>query len=154
MNKVFYLILVTFFVLSCKTADSSKLDAKTTKSLRGNYQVTSVSFEGDHLFKVNLFEIADSKCFIGSNWYFIANNNTGSMALSAVGCPSFDSKITWFINKDGNFVMKILDNNKARKTVEGYVLGLRKETDNGFQLVDRVNIGGKMTDIILQFSKN
>jgi hypothetical protein len=40
------------------------------------------------------------------------------MILNASNCPSFESKITWFINKEGNFVLKILDENKARKVTE------------------------------------
>lgn len=154
MKKLLYFIMLAVFIISCKTADSAKLDAKTTKTLRGNYQVTNVSFEGSNMFKINVFDIADSKCFIGSNWHFIANNNKGSMAINATGCSAYESKITWYINKEGNFVMKILDENKARKVTEGYVLGLRNVTDNGFQLIDRVNVGGKMTDLIFEFSKN
>lgn len=153
MKKLFYLIIISISFINCKTADSSKLDSKTTYSLKGNYQVTDVSFEGSNMFKINVFEVADSKCFIGSNWNFIANNNKGNMILNASNCPSFESKITWFINKEGNFVLKILDENKARKVTEGYVLGLRNATDNGFQLVERVNVGGKMTDLVFQFNK-
>jgi len=154
MQRLFYVLLVTLFLASCKTPTSSKLDAKTTNALKGTYQVTDVSFEGGSMFKVKVFEIADSKCFIGSKWNFIANNNKGSIALDAAGCPSYESKTTWFINKDGNFVLKILDENKARKVTEGYVLGLRNINENGFQLVERVNVAGKMSDLVFQFSKN
>lgn len=156
MKKTNFIILICLLIVSvsCKTADSSKLDSKTTHSLRGNYEVTNVSFEGSNMFKINVFEVADSKCFVGSTWNFIANNNKGSMVLNASGCPSYESKITWYINKEGNLVMKILDENKARKVTEGYVLGLRNVSDSGFQLVERVNVGGKMTDLIFQFTKN
>jgi hypothetical protein len=154
MKKIIYTLLMVTLLVSCKTADSSKLDSKTTHALRGNYTISSVTFEGNNMFKINVFEIADSKCFEGSTWNFIANNNKGSMALNAAGCPSFESKITWFINKEGNFVLKILDDNKARKVTDGYVLGLKNVTDNGFQLVESIRVGGKMTDLVYQFNKN
>ena len=32
------------------------------------------------------------------------------MILNATSCTSFSSPITWYINKDGNFVMKIINN--------------------------------------------
>jgi hypothetical protein len=61
--------------------------------------------------------IADSHCFEGSRWKLVSNNNKGdvSMSNSAAGCPSVSSPITWFINKDNQFVLKILNAGEKSK---------------------------------------
>jgi hypothetical protein len=39
----------------------------------------------------------------------VSNNNKGNMVLTKYGCPPFSSPITWFVNKNGEFVLKVLD---------------------------------------------
>ena len=76
------------------------------------------------------------------------------MALTSANCPVFASDITWFINKEGQFVMKILAaGEKARKVTEGYVLTVANQTETSFQLIDKINVGGKATDVVYQFQK-
>ena len=76
------------------------------------------------------------------------------MALTKTGCPAFSSPITWFVNKDGQFVLKVLDaGEKAKKVRDGYVLNISNATENSFQLIDRIDVGGKMTDVVYQFTK-
>jgi len=77
------------------------------------------------------------------------------MALTKYDCPVFSSPITWFINQNGEFILKILDaGEKAKKVRDGYVLQLANQTDNSFQLIDRVMIGGQLTDVVYQFQKS
>jgi hypothetical protein len=103
---------------------------------------------------VNSFQIADSKCFEGSAWKFISNNNKGTMTLTKFGCPGFSSPIRWFINKEGEFVLKILDaGEKAKKVRDGYVLSLANQSETSFQLIDKINVGGKLTDVVYHFQK-
>jgi len=74
--------------------------------------------------------------------------------LNSPTCTSFNSPITWYINKDGNFVIKILNETKAKKVLDGYILKVANQTENSFQLIDKVNIGGKMIDVVYQFQRN
>lgn len=144
------------FIASCKTQSltSTKLDQKSERTIKGNFTLTAVTYPGSEYIKVNSFDIADSKCFIGSTWKFVSNNNRGNMALTAVNCPVFASDITWFINKEGQFVMKILSADiKAKKVTEGYVLIVANQTETSFQLIDKINVGGKSTDVMYQFQK-
>lgn len=152
------LLLLCLFILitSCKTQSvtSTKLDNKSERAIKGNFTVVSVAYPGSDYIKVNSFDIADSKCFVGSTWKFISNNNKGNMALTSANCPVFASDITWFINKEGQFVMKILAaGEKARKVTEGYVLTVANQTETSFQLIDKINVGGKATDVVYQFQK-
>ena len=125
--------------------------------MKGNWTISSVDFTGSDVMTVNSFEIADSKCFEGSTWKFVSNNNKGEMMLNNVSasCPSFSSPISWFVNKEGQFVLKVLDAGmKAKKVRDGYVLDMGAMSENSFQLIDRVMIGGKSTEVVYNFQKN
>ena len=76
------------------------------------------------------------------------------MALSAVGCDSYSADITWYINKEGRFVIKFLDEElKAKKVKQGYILTVANQTETSFQLLDGINVGGKMVNVVYQFEK-
>jgi hypothetical protein len=76
------------------------------------------------------------------------------MTLNSSDCTSFTSAITWFINDQGQFVMKILDSGlKSNKVRSGFVLTVANQTGNSFQLIDKINVGAKLTDVVYQFEK-
>ncbi len=157
MKKAVVFLLLAAAAVSCKStsATSTKLDNKSERGLSGDWTLTSVSYPGSEYIRVFSFGLADSKCFEGSSWHFVSNNNKGTMALtSGANCAAFDSPITWFVNKEGQFVLKVLNaGEKARKVRDGYVLSMTNQTPTSFQLVDRVDVAGKMTDVVYQFQK-
>jgi hypothetical protein len=156
MKKVILIIALSFLILSCKSksATNTSLDKKTQVAMKGNWTITSVTFPNSGVFKVNSFDLADSQCFVGSKWKFVSNNNKGNLSLNSPKCTAYSTPITWFINKDGQYVMKILDESKARKVKDGYVLRVANITDNSFQLVDQIDVAGKQTDVVYQFNRN
>jgi hypothetical protein len=153
MKKIVLLLLVSI-LYGCKSNPTTSLDKKTEVGMKGYWVITSVSYPGSDVIPVHSFEIADSQCFVNSEWRFISNNNEGTMALNKTGCPSFSSPITWYVNKEGNLVMKVLNaGEKAKKIREGYVLRVTNLTENSFQLVDKINVGGKLADVVYQFQR-
>ena len=150
------LSLVSLMIFACKSksATSTKLDNKIEVALKGNWTIVSVTYPGADVIKVTSFDIDDSRCMVGSTWKFVSNNNKGNMKLTKAGCSAFASDITWFINREGQFVMKILNDTKARKLKEGYVLNVANITDNSFQLIDKINVAGKITEVVYQFARN
>lgn len=155
-KSVIFLFLSLIFV-GCKpkqTLTNTKLDNKLEVAIKGNWTISEVTFPGSDYIKVNSFDLADSKCFVGSTWKFISNNNKGEMALNTTSCTAFSSPITWYINKDGNFVMKIINDTKAKKVLEGYILTIANSTENSFQLLDKVNVGGQYVNVVYQFNRN
>jgi len=156
MKKMMYalVLLVLFSACKSKSATNTRLDNKTEVALKGNWTLTKVSYPGSEVIKITSFDLADSQCFVGSQWRFISNNNKGEFSLNNTSCMAFNSPITWFINKEGQFVMKILNETKARKVTEGYVLQVGTVTDSTFELTDRVNVGGKNVTVVYQFSRN
>ena len=156
MKKVFVLATLGVLMFSCKTSSvtSKKLDKSAQVDIKGEWVISSVSYPGSEFIKVNSFDIADSKCFEGSKWKFISNNNEGNMSLTKTTCAAFSSPITWFVNKEGQFVLKVLQAEvKAKKVRSGYVLALANQTETSFQLVDKISVGNKATDVVYQFNK-
>ena len=156
MRKLLLLSMLTLFFVSCKSKSvtNTAVDNKTERMMKGDWTITSVTYPGSEYIKVNSFEIADSQCFQGSTWKLISNNNKGEMTLSKVDCPSFSSPISWFVNKEGQFVLKVLNAGEKRKKVrDGYILSMGTQTENSFQLIDKINVGGKMTNVVYQFEK-
>jgi hypothetical protein len=155
MKKISTLLILAILFVACKTNTATKLDNKAEVAIKGNWSIFSVTYPGQEVIKVTSFDLADSQCLVGSNWSFVSNNNKGQMSLTKSDCPAFSSPITWFINKDGNFVFKILSTGeKSKKVKEGYVLKVANQTENSFQLIDKINVGGKSTDVVYQFQKS
>lgn len=149
MKKTLLLFASILMLASCKPT----LDAKSQKEIKGDWVITQVSYPGSDVIKVNSFNIADSKCFESSQWKFIPNNNSGTMTISKSGCPYFSSPINWTITSSGDFTLKITEGDKAKKVTQGYFLKVRNQSENSFQLVDNINVGGKNTEVIYQFNK-
>jgi hypothetical protein len=162
MKKFAALFLILIFAIACKSTSApaaapvanTKLDKSSQVAIKGDWKITKVSYPGSDYFKVDSFGIADSQCFIGSNWNFISNNNKGYMSIATSNCPAFSSPIVWSINKDGMFVLKIVDAGVKSKTVtSGYLLRVANQTETSFQLVDKIDVGGQKKDITYQFEK-
>lgn len=156
MKKVILLCTLAVLMFACKSTSvtSTNTDRKSQVAMKGNWVISSVTYPGSQYVKVNTFQIADSECFVGSNWKLVSNNNKGEMALTKPGCVSFSSPITWFVNNEGQFVLKVLNaGEKARKVREGYILRVANQTETSFQLIDKIDVGGKMTDVVYQFQK-
>lgn len=155
MKKIILITALSFLIFSCKSksATETKLDAKTQVAMKGNWTISEITYPNSDVIKVTSFEIADSRCFVGSTWKFISNNNKGNMALTKSGCTAYSTPITWFVNKDGEFVMKLLDETKSRKLREGYVLKVADLKENSFQLIDKINVAGTITNVVYQFQR-
>ncbi|MET0944809.1 MAG: lipocalin family protein [Flavobacterium sp.] len=156
MKKIILLSTLVLLLFACKSksATETKLDRQAQVAMKGNWVISSVTYPGSEYIKVNSFQLADSKCFEGSTWKFISNNNKGEMALTKSGCSSFSSPITWFVNRESQFVLKVLNaGEKAKKVRDGYVLKIANQSESSFQLIDKIDIGGKITDVVYQFQK-
>lgn len=134
---------------------NTKLGNKTERILKGNWTITAVNFPGSDYLKVNSFSLEDSKCFIGSDWNFISNNNKGNLKLNSLSssCKDFSSPITWYIDKDGNFILKIINSYKAKEVSTGFLLTLNNATETSFDLVDQINVAGDIKNITYLFQR-
>lgn len=158
MKRLLTLAVLAVVMAGCKStsATGTKLDNDMERKLNGSWTLTKVTNPGSDYIQVNSFQLADSKCFEGSQWKFVDNNNKGEMSLPGGGnCPSFSSPITWFINKEGQFVLKVLNaGEKAKRVRDGYVMTVANATGSSFELIDQVNIGGSNGSVRYYFQKN
>ena len=167
MKKTITLMVLALLFFACKSKSgttsapvksgpvtSTKLDRSSQVGIKGDWNISSVTYPGSDYIKVNSFQIADSKCFVGSTWHFISNNNKGNMSLTKSDCPAFSSPIVWSINKEGVFVLKIVEaGTKSRKVTQGYLLRVANQTKTSFQLIDNINVGGQNKEVTYQFQK-
>lgn len=167
MKKNILICIVALSLFACKSgsntattpepvsnAPMTKLDKTSQVAIKGDWQISNVSYPGSEYIKVNSFNIADSKCFIGSTWKFISNNNKGTMTLNSPNCTAFTSSITWYVNKEGQFVLKVLDEGlKSKKVKTGFVLEVRNQSETSFELIDKISVGNKPTDVVYTFQK-
>ncbi|WP_333599981.1 lipocalin family protein [Flavobacterium sp.] len=156
MKKIILVSFLSLLIFSCKSknsATSTKLDNKAEVAIKGTWKISSVTYPGSDVIKVTSFDLADSKCFVGSIWKFVSMSNKGQMTIASKQCTDYTTPITWFINKEGQFVLKILDEAKAKTVKSGYVLRVANQTGTSFQLIDKINVGSTPTDVVYQFEK-
>lgn len=158
MRKNLFILLLLSAFISCKSTSvvNTNVDNKTERMLKGDWILTSVNYPNSAYFKVNSFNIEDSKCFVNSNWSFVSNNNKGKMSLNNASsdCKNFSSPITWYINKEGNFVLKIINDYKAKEVNNGFVLAINNVTESSFDLIDTINVAGQTKKITYTFQRN
>jgi len=150
MKKLAFMFLGSLLLAGC----AAKVDTKAQVGIKGNWEITQVSYSGSNLFTLKSFQIADSKCFVGSKWRFISNNNSGTMALNQSGCPAVEGDFKWTITPNQDFTLKFVgEGEKAKNVTAGFFLKLRNQSENQFQLVDNTNIGGKPTEVVYTFNR-
>ena len=157
MKRIFLTLMLGVLIFGCKSksATETKLDRDAQVMLKGDWVIDRITTPASNYVAINSFQLADSKCFEGSTWHFISNNNKGDMKLNASGnCPSFSSPIKWFINRDNEFVLKVLNaGEKAKKVRDGYVLKVQNQSENEFELYDMVDVAGKQSKVVYHFRR-
>lgn len=131
-----------------------KLDNSAQSDLKGDWTVTNVTYNNSDVIDVTSFGIADAKCFEGSVWHFIPNNNKGTLSINNAGCSYYETPIVWTITSTGAFTLKFVGEDvKAKNVKTGYNVEIENQTENSFELVDYVNVAGRNTKVVYQFQK-
>ena len=164
MKKLFYLAL-TLFIVSCsssKLGSSSEATEKfSKKTLKGTWEVTDIRFVGDKgLYKANLFDIADSPCFKGSQWVFIPNNGSGKFTInSSAHCEASTNRIHWsfFEPGDGSYQFQFKFVDEKNKPIDAANRGYRSKiehlTTSNMEMRVATTYEGNPFDVVMTFSK-
>lgn len=157
MKKLVILSAMLGIIIGCKPKQSlvsTSVERKTQVALKGDWVISDVDYSGSDYFKVTSFDVADAKCFEGSDWHLISNNDSGTVTLKKSGCPSYASAIKWYVTDEKQFVLKFLkEGAKARKVTSGYILTVSNITDNSFDLTDRVQVGSSSGKVVYHFKR-
>ena len=165
MKKLILAFTLTFLVFSCSSTQSGSgtTASKPKKNmLKGTWEVTQVSFDGSsQVIKANLFDIAESACFKGSQWTLVSNNGTGKFTLNnSSGCDGSTHRIHWsfYDSGDGGNYFQFKFVNEKNKPIDAANRGYRAKIENltgGQSFVLRVSItyNGQPFDVLLSFAK-
>ncbi len=162
MKNLVYLIMAAL-LFSCSASKSGgDTAAKMNKrTLKGTWEISDIRFVGEEgLYKANLFGLADSPCFKGSDWVFIPNNGTGKFTIEpASRCEAGTHRILWSFNETGygstQLQFKYVD--EKNKPLSGDRSGYRAKIDaltpNNMVLRVKSNYQGSAFDIVLTMDK-
>ncbi len=163
MKKIIYVALaILVFSCSGSKSETGSTTAKPSKKLlKGTWEVTNIRFVGDKgLYKANLFDIADSACFNGSEWVFIPNNGSGKFTVnSSAHCEASSNRIHWSFYEPGDgtyqFQFKFVDD--KNKPLDAANRGYRSNIDNldasTMEMRVATTYEGDPFDVIMTFTK-
>jgi hypothetical protein len=131
------------------------------KTLKGTWQVTNIRFVGDKgLYKANMFDIADSACFNGSEWVFIPNNGSGKFTINnSAHCEALATRIHWsfFEPGDGTYQFQFKYVDEKNKPIDSANRGYRSTIDhleaNTMTMRVATTYEGNPFDVIMTFTK-
>ena len=155
MKKIALLVLTVCFI-SC---GASKTVRESKKTIKGNWELTSVNSSAIGDLKITLLNDSDKKCFEKSNWQFITNNNTGTYILSGTGCDAAQRFFPFTIDEVNestglyNFLLKPTNERGKSETNIGFRMQLTALTDTYMQWQQTVNLDGKPITINMNFTK-
>ncbi|MBO9731909.1 MAG: lipocalin family protein [Chitinophaga sp.] len=118
--------IVAVFATSCSPKQGVTTDINKA-AVKGNWVLTDIKYEGipDNA-KVTVFDEANAKCFIGSQWIFPDNWAGASYTISSTenGCNAVTQNIAWTLTKSGGVTQlgfkKLYSGDKAKNVTTGY----------------------------------
>ena len=148
--------MVVILFTSCS---ASKTVRTSKKVIKGSWTLNAVNYDRTNTLKVDLLNDSSSKCFEGSTWQFIPNNNTGTYTINNSGCSTgvrhfiFTIAETDAANGLYSFLLKPTNEKGKSETNKGYRLRLMQLSENSMQWQQTVNANGKPFSITMNFSK-
>ncbi len=155
MKNTFILFCLGLMLLSCGSSNSYKYNREEESKLKGVWIVQNVEYSQDKI-KVKAFGVADAQCFKGSVWTLVPNNHTGEITEGAsnTDCPFIDKDVTWYIDSNDTFTLKVVNpDEKAKDVKDGYVFKYNGTSENSFQLIQSAALEGKPVYITYNFIK-
>ena len=161
-------ICATALLSSCASTSVQKQTIETGKEVRGSWTLTNVDYAGlatnqiQGTVKVNetvaqVFDTASPACYEGSTWTLVQNNKKGTYTFNAgAQCPTGTAEIIWNLVQDGSttyFTFKDVTGIKAKQNTAGYKLKVDYVTANSMRLVQDVNNGGKIAQVIYTYQR-
>jgi hypothetical protein len=163
--KKLLIVALAMCLTACAAMNSGSGDVPpkpNKKLLKGTWQVTDIRFVGDQgLYKAELFNMADSPCFRGSEWVFIPNNGSGRFSISSTAsqCRPSSNRIHWSFYEPSEgvyqFQFKYVD--AKGKPLDADNRGYRSNIDELNQGMMTMRVAstyqGNPFDVVMTFTK-
>jgi len=155
MKRVLALLLFSTLVFSC----GPKVVKESRKVIKGYWSLDDISYSESGKFNIQLLQDTSAECFMGSQWRFIPNNNTGTYSINNGDCPTGDRYFIFDIVQMNaetglyDFMLKPTNEKYKSETNAGFRLNLVQLTETSMKWNQTVSLEGKPFTITMKFSK-
>lgn len=161
MKKIlFFLFAIGILASSCATSGvkSTKGTRKMGREIKGEWVLSSVTYDRKGKYDITLFKDTSKECFEGSSWKFVPNNNKGVYSVNKRGCAVGDRYFIFVIQQvDANgyydFLLKPTNENYKSEVNEGIRMNLDYISDNQMIWKQVLQVEGKPFVISMNFTK-
>lgn len=156
MKKFVTLLSIILIVASCGT---SKTVRTSKKVIKGNWVLSSITYNQAGTYNTTLLNDASKDCFEGSIWQFVPNNNTGVYSINNGGCSAGDRHFVFTIQEVDaetglyDFLLKPTNEKHKSETNQGFRLKLSALSDTAMQWQQSVSVAGSSLTINMNFTK-
>lgn len=155
MKKLILFTFLATFLISC----GSKTVKQSKKVIKGDWKLESITYSETGNFNVNLLKDASADCFIGSDWHFIPNNNTGTYNINNSSCETGERYYVFTIQEVDpetglyDFLLKPTDEKFKSDVMRGYRFNLQHLSESEMKWGQTVTLEGKPFVVYMDFSK-
>ena len=157
MKKLGITLLIATLFVSCSL---SKVEKSARKTVDGNWELNSVTYDAQGVFNTMLFDDATTTCFKDSQWFFRSTNSTGTYNIINADCSTGVRNFRWSANEigknTGNFDFTLKFTDEKKKDIQkntGYRMNLKYLDDNSMQMTQTIQFEGKPFKINLNFTR-
>lgn len=150
------LMVFAIILMSC---GSSKVVNNAEKTIKGNWSLSSITYDKLGTYDVTLLNDAKKECFEASTWQFIPNNHTGTYSIINGDCATGDRYFNFTIQEVSyetghyDFLLKPTNEKGKSDTNQGFRMKITLLTDTEMQWEQTVNVNGSPFVINMNFNK-
>ncbi|GAA3587530.1 lipocalin family protein [Flavivirga amylovorans] len=153
-NTFIFLIIIS--LMSCGTSKTVRVSKKVIK---GDWSLSSISYDKPGTYKIKLLSDVSKECFEGSTWKFVSNNNTGIYAINNGNCETGDRYFNFTVQEVDaetglyHFLLKPTDIKGKSETNRGFRIELSELSNTDMQWQQTVSVDGEPFTINMNFVK-
>jgi hypothetical protein len=158
MKKI-ALVLSVFMLLVITSCGSSKTVRVSKKVIKGDWTLSSITYNQAGTYNTVLLNDASKACFEGSTWKFVPNNNTGIYTINDESCSTGERYFVFTIQEVDaetglyDFLLKPTNEKYKSDTNQGFRLKLSALSDTDMVWQQTVNVAGSILTINMNFIK-
>lgn len=146
-------------LLVITSCGSSKTVRVSKKVIKGDWTLSSITYNQAGTYNTVLLNDASKACFEGSTWKFVPNNNTGIYTINDESCSTGERYFVFTIQEVDaetglyDFLLKPTNEKYKSDTNQGFRLKLSALYDTDMVWQQTVNVAGSILTINMNFIK-